>query len=499
MPKLFPHLPFLDDETPVSWAGRLAALHGCPSLRAFLTDMGIRPSELLHGVRAKVERLCDVAGQDPFPVLRNTAVSTGRETFLLRNQLIPASMLVREETRFCPLCLHEDSRPGIARRDRLAWNLRVMTTCPKHRLALIYRGREHRENMLHKLVSHVPERGDDLLALADETPRRMPSPLQSYVLARLDGHKGPQWLDGQTLEQAVKATQMLGVVMAFGMDITLGSVDRDGWDLAGRMGWDWTEKGEPGLLAAFEKLQAGAFDRGRGGQNYFTVFGQLYRWQLEPGERADHGPIKDLLRTYIVENMDVCVGRNLFGKVIERRFKYSVQSLALDVGLHRQTLCKVLVDRGLINAANADKPNSILLVDADEGRKVAEMLRGSLQQRHLMVTMNATLPVITNLIALDLLTPLHRKSGQGTRAKCGFDQCQVAEVLDRLHRLAPEMPDLPADWATLTQCTKRARISMRALLELIFSGRVERIGRVQSDSGFSALRVDLDEIRQAYS
>ena len=443
--------------TPVSWAARMSSLHGSPSLRSFLADQGVSPSDLLHGRQAVIERLCDIGGQDPAPVWRNTASSKGRESFRLRGEIVPASMLSREETRFCPLCLHEDdaggTNPGSLRRDRLIWSLRVVTTCPVHHLPLIYRGREHRENMLHKLILHVPERGGELLALAADTSRREASPLQSYVLGRLDGHRGLNWLDGQTLEQAVKATQMLGLVMAFGTAVNLGSVDRDGWDLAGRAGWEWVAQGVRGLSAAFRELQASAFERGQGGQNYFTVFGQLHRWLLEPGDRSDHGPIKQVLRDYILQNMDVCIGRNLLGEPVERRSKYSVQSLALETGLHRQTLCKVLIERDLIAASDADKPYSILLVDAEKGREAAAALSHAVPFVKLPTLLNATRPIVTCLIDLGLLTPLHRSVGENTRDKCGFDAREIEQLMDRIHALAPEMTDLPPDWVNLTQCT----------------------------------------------
>ena len=278
-----------------------------------------------------------------------------------------------------------------------------MTTCPEHNLALIYRGRDHREMMRCKLVERVPEWGTALVALAENAARRTPSPLQTYVLDRLEGRKGPEWLDRQTLEQAVRATQMLGVVMAFGATIKLGSVDRDDWDLAGRTGWNWVAAGQRGMHAAFAELQAAAFERGQGGQNYFTVFGQLYSWLREDGNRADHGPIKKLLRAYILENMDVCVGRDLLGERVHNRRKYSVQSLSMATGLHSQTLSKILVERGLIAAEDARCPSSILLVDADEGRRAAAALDRSVPFVQLPAMLNATRPIITHLIELPVL------------------------------------------------------------------------------------------------
>ncbi|QIR84943.1 TniQ family protein [Paracoccus sp. AK26] len=499
MPQLFPHLPFQPDETPASWAARLSVLHGCSTLRTFLSDQSIASPDFLHGRRSVIDRLCEVAGQDAAPVWHNTAVSVGNQNFTLRSEPFPASMMVREETRFCPLCLHQDDLlggdPGICRRDRLAWSLRVVTTCPEHGIALIYRGRDHRDKMQRKLIEHVPERGATLVALAENGMRREPSPLQTYVLGRLEGRSGPQWLDGQTLEQAVRTTQMLGVVMAFGTTINLGSVDRDGWDLAGRMGWRWVAAGEHGLHAAFAELQAAAFERGQGGQNYFTVLGQLYRWLLEPGNRPDHGPIKQLLRNYIVQNMDVCVGRDLLGERIERRRKYSVQSLALQSGLHPQTLGKVLVERRLIGAENADKPASILLVDAEEGRQAAASLSRSVPFVQLPALLGATRPIASCLIDLGVLTPLTRSQGENTRDKCGFDALEVEQALEQIHVMVPEMSDVPAEWVSLNQCSKRARIPMRDLLQMILSGKLRQIGRAQGELGFNSLRISIENIR----
>lgn len=499
MDQLFPCLPFHDDETPASWAARLSVLHGCPSPRTFLSDQGIAPSDLLHGRRAVIDRLCHAAGQNVETVWRNTASSTGSQNFVLRGERIPASMMVREETRFCPLCLLDDDRhagnPGIARRDRLAWSLRVVTTCPTHGLALIHRARDHRDNMRHKLLVHVPERAEALLDLARSGLHRQPSPLQSYVLDRLDGRKGPAWLDGQTLEQAVKATQMLGIVMAFGTTVNLGSVDRDGWDLAGRSGWKWTSAGKAGLRSAFDALHLSAMDRGQGGQNYATVFGQLYRWLLEPGDRSDHGPIKQLLRNYILRNMDVCVGRELLGAPIPRRHKYSVQSLALETGVHRQTLRKILVERRLVAQDDAGKANSILLVDVDQGQEAAAALTRSVPFLKLPARMNTTRPIVSCLIDLGHLTPLFRSQGENKRDKCGFDSREVDFVLDRLHHLAPELSHLPVQWVTLSQCTKRARVPMRDLLQRILAGELKDLGRAEGDRGFNALRIDMGKVR----
>lgn len=100
MTTLFPHLPFHVDETPISWIGRLAELHTGGSVYAFSNDLGFSLSAVQLGDIETIHRICEIAGQDPEPVLRNTATSDGDSLYTLRGEQFPAMMLTREETRF---------------------------------------------------------------------------------------------------------------------------------------------------------------------------------------------------------------------------------------------------------------------------------------------------------------------------------------------------------------------------------------------------------------
>ena len=46
----------------------------------------------------------------------------------------------------------------------------------------------------------------------------------------------------------------------------------------------------------------------------------------------------------------------------------------------------------------------------------------------------------------------------------------------------------------MTQVTKRARITMHVLLDLMLNGQLKNIGRESGSSGFSSIRLDPDEI-----
>ena len=69
--RLFPHLPFAQDETAMSWATRMAAFHTGGRLVPFLNDLGIPLANLAGGVKGSIENLCGLGGEDPDRVGRN--------------------------------------------------------------------------------------------------------------------------------------------------------------------------------------------------------------------------------------------------------------------------------------------------------------------------------------------------------------------------------------------------------------------------------------------
>lgn len=168
MAHLFLFLPHNADETPISWATRLSALHTGGRLVPFLNDLGITYLSIISGASDAVTRLCDATGQDPAPVLRNTVQKTGKRSYTLQGQVLSAEMLVTPDTRFCPACLVADSRPALpvnaARYGRVSRQLKTIRTCPVHNMPLIGRRLDQWEDILSEIPVIVLSRtlsGDD--------------------------------------------------------------------------------------------------------------------------------------------------------------------------------------------------------------------------------------------------------------------------------------------------------------------------------------------------
>lgn len=61
---LTPFVSISPDETLMSWATRLAAVHTGETLVPFLRDIGIKPAEMLISSDSVIARLADVTGAD---------------------------------------------------------------------------------------------------------------------------------------------------------------------------------------------------------------------------------------------------------------------------------------------------------------------------------------------------------------------------------------------------------------------------------------------------
>ena len=161
-------------------------------------------------------------------------------------------------TRFRPHCLLEDSpsrdHPHRHRRERLAWRFRPVAACPIHRVQVVFTGPQ--PGIAPGLSWRVPLETGDLQHLANDATPLDPSPLQSYVLARLEGITGPSWLDSQGAAQAVRATEMLGTVLVFGARVATNALTVEDWHAAAGEGWEWTRQGEAGLREAFGLIKA---------------------------------------------------------------------------------------------------------------------------------------------------------------------------------------------------------------------------------------------------
>lgn|GEM_PF-2411440 len=224
MVQLFPSLPFLAEETHWSWATRLAAFHIRGPVATFLRDLGLEPFTFLVGDHDEVARLCELAGQNPQPVLQSTLSRQKGNIHRLGEELLNKSLCPVENVRFCPTCLSEDDakadRMGqhnsVHRHERLVWRLTPVSCCATHGRPLLCLPRPDGQRERGVFGDSVPRAGRVSREVECQSECHMTSPLQEYIAGRIAGQTGPIWLDRQPLEQSILSTQLLGAALGFG-------------------------------------------------------------------------------------------------------------------------------------------------------------------------------------------------------------------------------------------------------------------------------------------
>jgi len=319
--KFLPRLPCSPDETHVSWAGRLAALHSGGGLNPFLADLNIPRNAFHYGYPDFVLQLCQIADQDPEPVLKNTILRAKTGHYKMGDKNFRSVMLMERLTKFCPKCLMEDdpggNRPHSNRRERLAWRFSSVHVCPIHHVFLMP------DNVFSPARQDFSERiplcYQNLRLLSDSTKASTPSPLQSYLLNRIAGGRGPDWLDGHTIDQAVCGTEMLGAVLEFGCRADIQNMSIKDWHLAACTGWKYTSQGTSDLRTAFNAIQSnGPKVTRRRDINPGYRFGIFHHWMVLRSAQNDAGPMRDVLLEHILATEPITTARKVLGVRVRR-------------------------------------------------------------------------------------------------------------------------------------------------------------------------------------
>lgn len=501
MSMLVPRLDFEKTESPLGFAARLAAFHVGSRTRPFLCDIGVKPTDLVRGQPGAIQRLADRTGVAPEELGANAARGIDRRHFDLRGENVSSEFLATPYTVFCPACLLADDRASggrvAFRHHHWTWQLCVARTCPDHGLPLLRRKADFSGDRFHELAIMVPETGDRLEDLIAPLASRTVSPLQTYALDRLDGKVGAPWLDGEGIEQAVRASELLGVLMVFGAKRDLNKLTADDWDRAGRVGYMATSEGEDGIRRALSKVQGSVEYKGsKPGPQY--VFGGLYKWLARSRAKKDPGDIKRILREHIIETMDVPAGTVVLGEELAERRLHTCATLARETGLDPRTLWGVLAAKGII--PKDAPPGSHHVFDAERGRELARSMRRLIPLTRLPKRLGCTWPLVKQLISERILTPIVTEVSYAPgRTKKSVDSQDIATLLGRLQARSEPVENLPAGMVDLATAAMKLKAPAVEIVHLVLGGFLAKVARLDGLEGLAAIHVNPAETKSVVS
>lgn len=491
---IFPQLPFDAEESPLSYASRSAKYHIGDRVVGFLRDFDITPQDMAANKKEPIARLADITGVPSDKLLANAAIALGERTYDLRGELVTAEFLANPHTMFCPACLAEDDERG-ERRGRWLWTLSVFRTCPRHEIPLMRRAKSKWDDPFHELDFRVPERGDDLKALVEDAETRSVSALQEYVTKRILGKNGPGWLDSQTLDQATRVTEYLGVLVAYGPAQKLPLLTADDRDHAGRVGFEFTCRGEEGIREVLE-AQFRKFADATGTPGARRIFGFFYNSIAHSKSLKDPGDIARILRQVITDNIAMPSGTKVLGVKLPERYLHTVASLAKEQNLDSRTLNDVLIAAGALpKNARAHFP-----IPVKQGREVADRIQRMVNVISLPDALVCAFPLIKHLFADRLLTPIYygRPGAKGHTQK-GVDSEEIAKLVGKLQANATLLGSEVDGLVSISKAAEKAKILGVTVVHMILGRFIDHVFCVTGVEGIAALRVDPAEIKKQAS
>lgn len=494
---LTPLVPFDPTESVIGYAARLGDLHTGGRTAPFLRDIGVKILDLARGQPDAIQRLADISSVSADALIANAPRGIDQTHFDVRGEIVSAEFLSTPHTVFCSACLMEDDQASGGRtgyrRHQWSWQLNVVRTCPAHGLPLMRRKPGHYRDRFHELAIMVPEVGSKLSDLAASLEARPVSPLQTYAVGRLEGKAGPAWLDSQDIDQAVRASEMVGALAEFGPTPNLDTFTACDWDRAGTVGYAITSQGEDGIRRALSEIQSVAERKGDklGPQ---AIFGRLYQWLARSKAKKDPGDIKRILRDQIIETMEYAGGTLILDEILPERRLHTCATLANETGLHPKTLRKVLVAKGLI--PEAAKPWANTVFDAARGREIAASVQRLVTIKSLPERLGCTRPLAGDLLRERILMPIvtEAANAQG-RTNKGVDEREVEDLLARVEAAADPVDTVPAGFVDLAVAAMKARVSACEIVHLILAGKLAKVVRIAGVHGFAAIHVDAAEAK----
>lgn len=489
--------PLLPGETIMSWVARIAREQAGMAPFDYLNFIEFGRKDLLEATPAGLARLARISGAPIEDIADGAYLRIADRLYEHRRQRFHAEFAGRERTTFCPACLLEDARPESPSRGlrvgRVNWLFSPVRTCPVHWTPLYRTVHQSYAERFQDMALVAPDDGA-LVPLVEGADTRSVSPLQRYVEDRLDGERGPAWLDGQQIDLGTRASEMIGACLLYGAHVDLPTLSEDQWDAAGAAGFEHAARGEEGIRSALDELLCRLRrDEGKGGPQ--AAFGRLFQWlQFNKSSKA-RGPIREVVREFILDSMRIEPGNRLFGEVVETRRRHSVATLARLKKLHRRTLNRALVLTGLIPDGDPGKVDGLLSFDAVAGELLADRMHASIPVRKMPGYLNCNRRQAELLVQHGIISRLG-----GGHADTILNMVPVADLeafIARMRRRGLPVDRTGDGMVNVIVASEVVRWPVLDIVRLVLDDALSRIELLPAELKFKSVLVDPEEVRHA--
>ena len=495
--RLYPTLPLLLDEAPVSYISRLALLHGFTRARVFANQLGLHSQRLADGDVEALASLSALSGSPVAELARSAIVKVGRD-YRVRGQALAKKDSHRARLIVCVRCVAEDLetrreawRAGI----RFQWQLEPLRCCRKHGIMLAELDYKPNHQLFDYASTLQPELGK-VLDAADRARPRTASPLEEYLSARLDGASTSPWLDILPWYAAAKASEMLGALLVDGRNALISSYTDEQLIDAGCAGFEVTSRGPEAIYAALDQVRARADAGGATKNPHFGIwFGRFFKRIKPLTDDGVYDPLRDILLDIARANMPLGPEDRFFERqVVERRRLHSISTAREYTGLGSRSLRGKLASAGFISPDHKKHIDSRLLMPATtELEEFLERARDSLTPPEAAKYLNASSVQMKILVKEGLIRPFRGQEGVRNRLYARRDLDAFLREFDEGAELV-EQPSFPL--LSIPAASRLSNCSAGEIVQALRDGRLRWKGKAAGKRGYGALLVNYEQTRE---
>lgn len=495
--RIYPTVPLREDETPASLVSRLALRHNRPTVRTFSLDMGMPFQAIVGGKPEAVEHLAKLAGCS-VESLSNAAITRSGATFKLRGQEVGRTTLRRAKVLVCPRCIDQDlatdNSPWMVS-GRFDWLLPQIRACRNHGVALVEVAKVNTPTLLHDFARCVAPSLVEIPRLAADAVVVNASPLESYLLDRLDGCHNQAWLDALPWYAAAKTCEMIGAVELFGRKAPIRTMVDDRWREAGAAGYEIACGGEVGIRAWLERMWSSCRGSRTDGTGPQAWFGRLHTWLTDVREQT-YDPLRTIILRLVGDIAPVGPKNTLYGRrIVEQRRLHSIHTAALENGLHPKRLRRILAAAGTIPPDHRELTNDRVIFAAPEAEAILAKAKHAISLRDAEIYLAAGRVHTKLLTKAGFIAPF-AWSGQEALKDHAYDTRDLDAFLTKLSARAETVRVHAEPIHRIWEAAKRANCGAGEIVQAILDGRLEWVGQIAGERGYGSILVDVVQVRE---
>jgi hypothetical protein len=184
----------------------------------------------------------------------------------------------------------------------------------------------------------------------------------------------------------------------------------------------------------------------------------------------------------------------LLGKPVEHPRLSSIASIAKAEGLHSKTLANVLGVAGLIGEGEERKSSGNVVANYAEAKVLIDRAKHAVPVTQVPDMLSASRPLVAELISLGQLTRIQDHCHLQSKLGKAIDGRSVQRTLKFVDGVGPAVEEAPETHAHLGKAAEKSRVTLRAILEMLFGQFLPTVYRLRDRHGFEAVLVSPDEI-----